>query len=196
MDVSKLCENVNRVAYCGGMDPKDYTAFKSVFPNMPNEAYPNYVKTYDSVVNGECELAVLPFDNSHTGENGMVLDLIFAGNLKIVHTFVIQYGDVKQRYAVLARDYGFPANESPGFMLMFTVADEVGALAKAINAISDHGFNMRIMRSRPLQGLAWRYYFYVEARGIIADENGREMLTELEKSCKSVKLVGQYSIDN
>ena len=196
MDVSKLRENVKRVAYCGGMDPKDYSATKDLFSDIPLEAYQNYVKTYQAVEKDECEVAVLPFDNSVTGEVGRVLDLIFEGDLNIIHTFEIMNGEEKQRYAVLSKKECVADNEKPGFMLMFTVADETGSLAKAINTISGHGFNMRIMRSRPLQGLAWKYYFYVEARGHIMDDNGKAMMAELEQSCKSVKVVGEYTIDD
>ena len=194
MDVSKLNENVKRVAYCGGMDPKDYSATKDLFPGLPLEAYQNYAKTYEAVVNDECEVAVLPFDNSVTGEVGRVLDLIFEGDLNIIHTFEMPSGGETQRYAVLSKKECDQDDDRPGFMLMFTVSDETGSLAKAINVISDHGYNMRIMRSRPMKGLAWKYYFYVEARGHVSDENGRAMMAELEKHCKAVKVVGEYTI--
>ena len=194
MEVAKLRENVKRVAFCGGMDPRGYSAASTLFPDITTEAFPTYEKTYNAVVKGECEAAVLPFDNSANGEVGKVLDLIFEGDLNMVHTFELKFGDETQRYGVLSKMECDGNSEKPGFMLMFTVLDEVGALLNAIKAISEHGYNMRIMRSRPLQGLAWRYYFYVEARGIVDDENGREMMADLEKACKEVKLVGMYSI--
>ncbi len=194
MDSAKLRENVKRVAFCGGMDPRGYSAAATLFPDITTEAFPTFEKTYNAVVSDECQAAVLPFDNSENGENGRVLDLIFAGDLNMIHTFQLRFGNDTQRYAVMSKRECDPENENPGFMLMFTVQDEVGALLNAIKAISDHGFNMRIMRSRPLQGVAWKYYFYVEARGIVADENGREMMEELQKACKDFKLVGMYSI--
>jgi prephenate dehydratase len=194
MDSAKLKENVKRVAFCGGMDPRGYSAAATLFPDITTEAFPTFEKTYESVLSDECQAAVLPFDNSEEGENGRVLDLIFAGDLNMIHTFQLRFGNDTQRYAVMSKKECDPNSEDPGFMLMFTVRDEVGALLNAVKAISDHGFNMRIMRSRPLKGVAWKYYFYVEARGIVEDENGRAMMEELKEVCESFKLVGMYSI--
>ena len=94
-------------------------------------------------------------------------------------------------------------NENPGhrnngnnmFILMFTVKHEAGALAKAIAAIGDEGFNMKALRSRPLKGLAWQYYFYVEAEGTPDDNRGKSMLKELSKHCLMYKVLGTYRAD-
>ena len=75
---------------------------------------------------------------------------------------------------------------------MFTVKDEAGALAKAINVIDAYGFNMRVLRSRPVRNLPWHYYFYVEAEGDDASENGKKMLSALGHICPVLKVVGRY----
>ena len=54
---------------------------------------------------------------------------------------------------------------------MFILQNVPGALASAINVISSYGFNMKVIRSRPIKEPAWEYYFYVEAEG---DEGIRE----------------------
>ncbi|MBQ1230092.1 MAG: chorismate mutase [Clostridia bacterium] len=79
------------------------------------------------------------------------------------------------------------------FILMFTVKNEAGALAKAIDVIGQHGFNMRCLRSRPMKELLWQYYFYVEAEGAVHSPAGKEMLGELEAFCDRLKMVGTYS---
>ena len=78
-------------------------------------------------------------------------------------------------------------------MLVFTVKHEAGSLARAINVIGQHGFNMRTLRSRPMKELLWQYYFYVEAEGNVHTEDGRAMLCELENFCDRLKLVGTYA---
>lgn len=85
-------------------------------------------------------------------------------------------------------------NRSAGdtFLLMFTVKHAPGALAKAVNIIGDHGFNMRVLRSRSVKGPAWHYYFYVEAEGDETSENGRAMLQELGAHCEELKVLGSY----
>lgn len=77
---------------------------------------------------------------------------------------------------------------------MFTVKDETGGLAKAINIISAFSFNMRIMRSRPMRDLPWNYYFYAEAIGDDTSENGKRMINALKSSCPIVKVAGRYQI--
>lgn len=78
-------------------------------------------------------------------------------------------------------------------ILLFTVRNEAGALAKAIDIIGKHGFNMRSLRSRPMKELLWQYYFYVEAEGNLDTDEGRAMLQELSGCCDRLKAVGNYT---
>ena len=78
------------------------------------------------------------------------------------------------------------------FILVFTVKNEAGALAQALNIIGINGFNMRNLRSRPLKGLKWTYYFYAEIEGNINSEEGKELLMQLKTITSSIKLVGTY----
>lgn len=79
------------------------------------------------------------------------------------------------------------------FILVFTVKNEAGALAKTLNIIGSHGFNMRNLRSRPMKELIWNYYFYVELDGNINSNDGKEMMRALNIFCDKLKLVGTYS---
>ena len=78
------------------------------------------------------------------------------------------------------------------FILVFTVKNEAGALAKTIDIIGAHRYNMRNLHSRPMKKLLWSYYFYVEADGNINNQNGKDMLRELGATCDKLKLVGIY----
>ncbi|MBR1660602.1 MAG: chorismate mutase, partial [Oscillospiraceae bacterium] len=64
------------------------------------------------------------------------------------------------RFAVFSRTQHRPApgEKDQAFLLLFTVNHVAGALAKAINVIGEHGFNMKVLRSRPMKTLAWKYY--------------------------------------
>lgn len=77
-------------------------------------------------------------------------------------------------------------------ILMFTVRNEAGALAKAIDIIGRHGFNMITLRSRNMKELLWQYYFYVELEGDIAAENGKKMFDKLRSCCDKLKIVGSF----
>ena len=85
--------------------------------------------------------------------------------------------------------------ESGTFILMFTVKNEAGALSSAIEILAKHGFNMRVIRSRPLKNENWQYYFYTEVEGNPDSESGKEMLRDLKSECDTVKIIGTYRPD-
>ena len=76
-------------------------------------------------------------------------------------------------------------------MLMFTVKNEAGALAKAMNVLGAYGYNMSAVRSRPLKSLPWQYYFYIEASGDGTLGNEKKMLNALSATCDRLKLLGR-----
>lgn len=96
------------------------------------------------------------------------------------------------RFAVFSRVESVSDKPDSRFIMVFTVRNEAGALAKAINIIGDHGFNMRVLRSRPVKEEPWKYYFYVEAEGNAYGENAKKMLGELSLQCDKVKLAGSF----
>ncbi len=104
------------------------------------------------------------------------------------------------RFAAFSRAESTPVSlgvrEDENFILAFTVKNESGALASALNIIGAHNFNMRTLRSRPMKDLQWNYYFYIEAEGNVRTENGKDMLQELSALCAKLKLVGSYFAHN
>ncbi len=99
------------------------------------------------------------------------------------------------RFAVFSRISNKRAPRETGVhsILLFTVKNEAGALAKAIEVIGSHGYNMRTLRSRPMKKLLWEYYFYVEAEGNVQTEDGLSMMEELSEFCDKLKFAGTYT---
>ena len=283
MDVSKkyqsrLMEGM-KIAYSGVEGAFGHIASKSIFMNQKLLPFSNFSDAYNSVVKGYCDACVLPLENSHAGDVGSVMDLIFSGPLyinnvidvDIVHNLIAKKGtkieDIKvvashpqalaqcQKYiqkkgfktfehtntAIAAKDLAESndknsaviassdvaklydleiletnVNESRNnttrfavfsrslntstsknkmgehFILVFTVLNEAGALAKTLNIIGSHGFNMRTLRSRPMKELQWNYYFFVEADGDINSTDGQDMICQLKTVCDRLKVVGTY----
>ena len=186
-------ENLNRIAYCSGMDPEDYKAACSITPGVSHIDYANYDKTYEAVVSGECDACVLPFERSRSGKVNHTMDLFYQGDLSIIKVFKWDSGEEIVRYAVLARDENESACEDGSrFMLIFTVKNVQGSLVKAINAISSNGFNIRFLHTRPLRTEEWGYYFYTECDGDDKSPEGQKMLADLEAVCETLKFVGRY----
>ena len=267
-----------RVAYSGTEGAFAHIATGKLFPTAEKLAYPDFTAAYHAVEIGECDVAVLPIENSYNGEVGQVTDLMFSGNLYVnavldlavshdllvvpgtekseiktvishaqalgqcadyirkhgwetqeyVNTalaarYVAELGDHSvaalasedaagifglevlernvnasrsntTRFAVFSRseDRRLTARMGEHFIMVFTVKNEAGSLARAIDIIGQHGFNMRNLRSRPMKELLWQYYFYVEAEGSIHSDAGRAMLNDLELFCDRLKVVGTY----
>ena len=97
------------------------------------------------------------------------------------------------RFAVLTRS-AVNDNSKNGkhSILMFTVRNEAGALAQAINIIGKYGYNMRCLRSRPMKELLWQYYFYAEAEGDLSSPEGQQMMKEIEPYCDRLKMLGSF----
>lgn len=275
---ARLNEGV-RVAYSGVPGAYAYIAAKRMFPESSPISYPDFASAYKAVEDGECDMCVLPIENSFAGDVGAVMDLIFSGSLyvnqvidlAIEHsliaiegatsesvTKVISHPQALSQCAEYIKNHSLTSSEFPNtavaaqyvreknditlaaiasdetasifglkilergintsrsnttrfavfsrsqaskrangkvndhFILTFTVKNEAGALAKTLDIIGAHGFNMRNLRSRPMKELLWSYYFYIEADGSISSQNGKDMLRALSATCDRLKLVGTY----
>jgi len=269
-----------RVAYSGAEGAYAYIAAKRMYPNANLVSYPSFEEAYGSVEHGECDVCVLPIENSYAGDVSTVMDLMFSGNLyvnqvinlPVTHCLMVNSGvelkDIKNVIShpqalsqcaeyikennftavscentaisakqvkekgltdtaaiasqetaelfglkVLARGINASRTNTTRFLafsrakntlnaqsrkmnqhfiLMFTVKNEAGALAKTIDIIGAYGFNMRNLHSRPMKELLWSYYFYVEAEGCVNSQAGQDMLRALGATCDKLKLVGAY----
>lgn len=278
---SRLTEGM-KVAYSGVEGAFAYIASNKMFPNANYISYHNFEEAYSAVEKGECDVCVLPLENSFAGDVGIVMDLMFSGTLyvnQVLELEVVQnllakpstsLKDIKtvishpqalaqckeyirkhnlkmieaENTAVAAKQVSVDTDNSVAaiassdtanlysleiidsninsshnnttrfgafsrcsnisnqnnkmgehFIIVFTVKNEAGALAKTLNIIGSYGFNMRSLRSRPMKELIWNYYFYVELEGNINSEDGKDMLKALSIFCDKLKLVGTYSIN-
>ena len=274
---SRIIEGM-KVAYSGVEGAFAHIATTKLFPNAKKLPYNDFASAYTAVINGECDVAVLPIENSFNGEVGQVADLMFSGSLYINEiidlaitqdlvalpgaklddikevishpqalgqcaSYIKEHGFIQReysntalaakfvkengnksiaaiaseeaaeifglqvlerkinesnmnttRFAVFSRAENKHTTKEMGVhsILLFTVRNVPGALARAIEIIGKHGFNMRSLRSRPMKELLWQYYFYVEADGNINSPEGEAMMHELKDFCDKLKAVGTY----
>lgn len=76
-------QNGIKVAYSGAEGAFAHIAAGRIFPESNRISFRDFKSAYDSVVNGEADVAVIPIENSYAGEVGQSIDLIFSGNLFI-----------------------------------------------------------------------------------------------------------------
>ena len=270
--------NGMKVAYSGTEGAFAHIAANKLYPNAKKVAFSDFSSAYQAVEKGECDVAVLPVENSYNGEVGQVTDLMFSGSLYVNGMFdlpitqdllakdgarienirevvshpqafgqcadyIKKHGFVCHEFAntalaakwvadtddltiaaigsreaadifgltVLDHDINESKRNSTRFaifsrvankriakdsgvhsILLFTVRNEAGALARAIDVIGQHGFNMRTLRSRPMKELLWEYYFYVEVEGNIQSEEGTSLLESLGEFCDKLRFAGTY----
>ena len=205
-----------RVAYSGVEGAFAHMAAKKVFPGGRYVPFPSFDDAYLSVVEGECDYAVLPIENSYAEqaeENTAVaaekaaalgdpsVAAIASEATAELYGLTILDHDINEsksnttRFAVFARtrsDFA-AAREDSSFILLFRVNNVAGALAESIEVIGKHGFNMKALRSRPMKDLSWSCFFYVEAEGDPGSPAGQEMLRELREHCDMLRVAGQYA---
>ena len=112
--------------------------------------------------------------------------------LNVLEANINKSGENTTRFAVLSK---VMAN-SPALsnsVLMFTVKNEAGSLAKSISIIGRYGYNMTALRSRPLKKHSWQYYFYIEIDGTINNDTGADMMEQLGQVCDQLKIAGTFA---
>lgn len=72
-----------KIAYSGVEGAFAHIAAGRIFPDGNRISYRDFKSAYNAVANGECDVAVLPIENSYAGEVGQTIDLIFSGGLFI-----------------------------------------------------------------------------------------------------------------
>lgn len=119
--------------------------------------------------------------------------------LEILESHINSSSTNTTRFAAFAKNMNLKTNNNKmgnHFIIVFTVKNEAGALAKTLNIIGSHSYNMRSLRSRPMKSLMWSYYFYVELEGDGSSSECNDMMNELKSVCDCLKLVGTYSSNN
>ena len=112
--------------------------------------------------------------------------------LEVLKSHINEKGGNTTRFAVFCPAVETPSEKDEHFVMVFTVKNEAGALAKAVSAIGECGFNLRAIKSRPTKNLSWEYYFFCEGDGRILSPEGEKMLKLLEENCNDLKVLGSY----
>ncbi|MBR2615604.1 MAG: chorismate mutase [Clostridia bacterium] len=112
--------------------------------------------------------------------------------LQILRSRIQDKGQNTTRFAVFSRTEKTVSAADRQLVMVFTVKNEAGALAKAVSAIGTHGFNLRAIKSRPTKHLSWEYYFFCEGEGRIRSEEGEKMLSLLRENCNDLRVLGSF----
>lgn len=95
------------------------------------------------------------------------------------------------RFLVLGRKCSPPTGHDRT-SLMFSIADEVGALHRALAPFRKFRLNMTKIESRPSKRRAWEYFFFVDCDGHSSEGKVAKAITQLGMQCSFVKVLGSY----
>lgn len=76
--------------------------------------------------------------------------------------------------------------------IMFSVQDKAGALYSALTPFKEFHISLSRIQSRPSKRKNWEYFFFVDLHGHCEDAAVQKALSELEKHCNFVKILGSY----
>lgn len=77
--------------------------------------------------------------------------------------------------------------------IVFAIKDAPGALYTMLKPFAERGINLTRIESRPIKTKAWEYVFFVDLDGHTADEPVRVAISELEKTCSFLKVLGSFA---
>ncbi len=76
--------------------------------------------------------------------------------------------------------------------LIFSTANQPGALFEALKIFSDNGINLVKLESRPIHGQPWEYMFYADLESDVESKSFKPILDALEKKTDYLKILGSY----
>ncbi|MDZ7658464.1 prephenate dehydratase [Fodinibius sp.] len=113
--------------------------------------------------------------------------------LKILKRDLANQSENFTRFVVVARQ---PVDVDPQIpcktSLLMVTTHEQGALVGCLNIIADHDIDMTKLESRPKPNEPWKYQFYLDIKGNIANAEVQVALQELEQEASSLKVLGCY----
>ncbi|NBK98482.1 MAG: chorismate mutase [Erysipelotrichia bacterium] len=109
--------------------------------------------------------------------------------LDVIEENINNTSDNTTRFIVIHKQLSETGNR---FQMLFTVKNETGMLASAMNCIANHKFNMKSIKSRAIPNQPWSYYFHVEIEGSLSDSKAKDMLKALQQHCTDIKILGGY----
>lgn len=102
MDISKKYQsrlnNGMNIAYSGVEGAYAHIACMKMYKDANYVSYKSFEEAYAACLNGDCDICVLPLENSYAGEVGQVMDLIFNGSL-----YVNQIIDLEINHCLLGK---------------------------------------------------------------------------------------------
>lgn len=111
--------------------------------------------------------------------------------LKIVKTNINNNDSNFTRFIIIGKKLESKATND-AISLVFSSPNKVGALYDNLGIFKENNLNMIRIESRPIEGKAWEYFFYIDFQGNIDNTHVQEALDYIKENSNYFKLLGTY----
>lgn len=112
--------------------------------------------------------------------------------LTIQHKRIQDNPDNTTRFIVIGLENIGPSGEDKTSIVVNSVSNQPGILAKLTEPFAKHNVNVTLMEWRPFKRKAWDYLFFLDLEGHQEDENVKKAMHELEQEQLHVTVLGSY----
>ena len=198
MSASLALEKDVVIACFGSEGAPTHLAARAKFGSSVDYAfYSDVGEAFTATNRGEGDCVVVPIEEANHGAVKQTLDaltrtdLTICGEIRSTPEGSDPESDHVSRYLVLARTAtAITGNDRT--TLLLRVEDKPGALVDALEPFRDASLNLAHFASRPAAKGSNDVYFFVEVDGHSRDEGFDEVLRELSRQCRAVKILGSY----
>ncbi|MBU6181606.1 MAG: chorismate mutase [Verrucomicrobia bacterium] len=152
-------------------------------------------EAYEQVAKDEADCAVVPLEDPVHGFINATLDELATTPLAICAEILpdsdTDGNPAGARFIVLGRQVNAPSGGDQT-MIMLRIENKPGALVAALEPFKDLEINLTHFASRPAMRGSNDTFFFVQADGHRQEIQNSELLRELSKNCRAVKILGSY----
>lgn len=111
--------------------------------------------------------------------------------LEVLRSDIQDYSDNITRFLVISRTAD-PEASADKTTLVFSLANEPGALFKALSVFALRDIDLTKIESRPIRGRPWEYLFYVDVPVSRQDLRCARALVHLAEFARTLRTLGSY----
>ncbi len=99
--------------------------------------------------------------------------------------------DNSTRFVIVGKD-SLEDKDADKVSIIISVSHKPGSLYGILRHFAETGRNLMKLESRPIEGRAWEYFFYVDFSGNTNEKATGDVLKIVEKECSYFRLLGNY----
>jgi chorismate mutase-like protein len=195
MSASLSLEKDLLVACAGARGALAHQAALSKFGSSIEYTFPTEItEVFQMVEKRQADCGVVPIETAEQGAIGQTLDCLGRFEVSIcaeIRLSAEKSGQPGDRFFVLGTSPNPPSGNDRSFLLL-RLEDKPGALVQALEPFVAQQINLHHFASRPAAGGSQDLLFFAEADGHLRDLLSSDLLRDLSKRCRAVKVLGSY----